>query len=131
MRYKDIFLIDTNIILRLLTGDIPSQADEAKKLFKQIEEKKITGIVSILVVNELVWILERFYNQKKQDYIPSVLKLLSIKNIKILEVRKQQLVEILEEMATSNLDFTDLYLLNLKKNSNWKIASFDKKVKNR
>ncbi len=131
MKQTRTILIDTNYILRLLIGDIPMQLEEARKLFKQIEEKKAIGLLSILVVNELIWILEHFYEQKRDKYIPSILKLISLKNIKLLEVKKQQLVEILEEMTTSNLDFTDLYLLRLKKNLDWKIASFDKKVANR
>ncbi|MCJ7740986.1 PIN domain-containing protein [Candidatus Microgenomates bacterium] len=131
MKQTKTVLIDTNYILRLLIGDIPAQLEEARKLFKQIEEKKAIGLLSILVVNELIWILEHFYEQKRDKYIPSILKLISIKNIKLLEVKKQQLVEILEEMTTSNLDYTDLYLLHLKKNLDWQIASFDKKVTSR
>lgn len=122
------FLIDTNFILRPLNNDIPSQVEKSRQIFKKIEEKKAIGIVSILVINELVWILQSFYKKKRKEFIPKILKLLSLKNIKILEVKKSELIKILEQMIEVNLDFTDLYLLYFSKELNYKISSFDKKL---
>jgi predicted nucleic acid-binding protein len=122
------FLIDTNFILRPLTNDIPSQVEKSRKILEKIEEKKIIGIISILVINELIWILKRFYKKRGKDYIPEIIKLLSLKNIKILEIKKRELVYILEQMIKTNLDFTDLYLLYFGKELKYKIASFDKKL---
>lgn len=120
--------IDTNVILRFLLGDIPSQLEKSKKLFKKIEEKKVTGLISLLVVNELIWILEHFYNKKRQEFVPLILRLISLKNIKILEVKKKDLISILKKMTKTNFDFTDLYLLYLGNKLQHKIASFDKKL---
>jgi len=128
MKKDSIFLIDTNLILRLLIGDVPHQLEKSKRLFKKIEEKKATGLISILVVNELIWILEHFYNKKRQEFVPSILRLILIKNIKIIEIKKKELVLILEKMIKINLDFTDLYLLYLSHNQLYPIASFDKKL---
>ena len=121
-------LIDTNFILRFLLGDIPSQAKKAKKLFVAIEKEKTEGIISLLVINELIWILEHFYKQKRQDYLLHIIQLLSLKKIKILEVKKMFLMKILEEMKAVNLDFTDLYLVFLAKEKNYFLKSFDKKL---
>jgi predicted nucleic acid-binding protein len=59
---KQIF-IDTNIILRLLLSDIPKQAEKARSIFKSIENKKSKGVISILVINKLIWILENYYEK--------------------------------------------------------------------
>lgn len=125
---KDAYLIDTNLILRLLLGDIPSQLAKSKKLFKRIEEKKAVGLVSILVINELIWILEHFYKKKRAEFIPPILKLVSLPTIKILEIRKNGLILILKEMEKTTLDLTDLYLSFLTQKTKRKIASFDKKL---
>ncbi|MBL7078175.1 PIN domain-containing protein [Candidatus Shapirobacteria bacterium] len=125
---KNTILIDTNLILRLLIGDIPIQLKKSQQLFKKIENKKITGLISILVINELIWILEKFYHQKKSEYIPLILRLISLKNTKILEIKKQELIQILRKMKDANLDFTDLYLLFSSQKLKNKIASFDKKL---
>lgn len=121
-------LIDTNLILRFLLGDIPLQAKKAKKLFITIEKEKTEGIISLLVINELIWILEHFYQQKRQNYLPHIIQFLSLKKIKILEVKKIFLMKILQEMKGANLDFTDLYLAFLTKEKNYSLRSFDKKL---
>lgn len=128
MKKIEIFLIDTNIILRFLIGDVPTQLEKAKKLFKRVEDKEVIGLMSILVINELLWILEHFYNKERKEFIPQILKLLSLKDIKILEIKKSDLIIILENMEETNLDFTDLYLLHLGKKAGQQIFSFDKKL---
>lgn len=128
MRTENPFLVDTNFILRLLIGDVPAQLEKSRKLFKKIEEKEAAGLISILVINELIWILEHFYHQKRQDFIPLVLKLISLRNIKILEIKKKELILILEKMEKTSLDFTDLYLLHFGEKLQYGVASFDRKL---
>ena len=121
------FLIDTNIFIRLLTKEPLNQYEEAKKIFKNIEEKKQYGIVSILVVNEILWVLERFYKMQRLVLIPQLLHILLLKNIQIMEVSKDILVEILQKMQLRKIDFTDIYLAEIAKHR--KILSFDKDFK--
>lgn len=125
---KKAYLIDTNFILRLLLGDIPPQLIKAERLFKKIEEKKAIGWVSLLVFNELIWILENFYEKKRSEFIPLVLRLISLKNIKVVEIKKSELVLILKAMERTRLDFTDLYLSSLAQKSQHNLASFDRKL---
>lgn len=122
-------LIDTNIILRLFLADVPTQTKKAKKIISLIEEGKQEGILSILVINELIWILQHFYKQKRQDFIPLILELLSLKKIKVLETREIWLMEVLRRMEKSNLDFTDLYLAYVKQKQNFSLETFDRKLK--
>jgi len=121
-------LLDTNVILRLLIGDVPEQLSEAKQLFKEVESGLTTGLISILVINELVWILENFYQKSRKDYLPLLQKLFSLKNLKILEIKKKDLLVIFKQMAETNLDFTDVYLWWLAQERKIKISSFDKKL---
>lgn len=125
---KKAVLIDTNIILRLLIGDVLPQLEKSRKIFQKIEEKKASGSVSILVINELIWILEHFYEKKRQDFIPQILKLISLKNIKILEIKKKELILILRKFEKTSFDFTDLYLFYFAEKLNSQLISFDKKL---
>lgn len=125
---KKVCLIDTNIILRFLIGDIPSQLEKSKKLFKEIEAKKSVGIVSLLVVNELIWIFEHFYEKKRDNFIPQILKLISLKNIKILETKKKELILILRKFEKTSFDFIDLYLSYFAEKLKFQLVSFDKKL---
>lgn len=106
---SEVFL-DTNIILRHFLQDIPEQSEKAGKIIEEIEKGERVGFLSVLVVNELIWILKRFYNLKRKVYIPQILKILQINNIKIVEIKKQILIAILEKMKKREVDFTDVYL---------------------
>lgn len=123
---KELYL-DTNVILRYLLGDIPDQFQEAKKIIEAIENGNTTGFLSILVVNELIWILENYYHIKQNVYIPKLLKLLLIDRIKIMEVKKDILTKILERMQKQKIDFTDLYLAHIAPIE--QIMSFDQDFK--
>lgn len=121
-------LIDTNFILRFFLADIPKQYKASKKFFKSVETGKYQAIISLSVINELIWILENYYEKKRADFIENIITLLALKNIKILEIKKSDLIAILKLMLEKSLDFTDLYLAFLVKKTNSKIESFDKKL---
>lgn len=119
-------VIDTNIFIRLLTKDIKTQFEKAQALFTRIEKQEIQGLVSILVLNEIIWIAENFYNLKRSDYLPQLFKLLALKNLKITEVKKAKIIAILELMRTNKLDFTDVYLSQTAGTN--EIFSFDRDI---
>ncbi len=122
------YLIDTNYILRFFLKDLPSQYEKAEKIFREIEEKEAVGRTSLLVVNELIWILENYYELERKEFVSQILKLVSLKKIKIIEVKKEELITVLKEMQNSNLDFTDLYLKHFAQKENCQLASFDKQL---
>lgn len=121
---KKEYVLDTNIFIRFLIKDNKPQFEKAKKIFTGIEEEKICGRVSILVLNETIWVLEHYYELKRSIYIPQLLSLFALRNIKIIEVKKSLIVRTLQKMIKVKYDFTDLYLsaISLKE----KIFSFDR-----
>ena len=96
MTKRTTVVVDTNIILRLLLGDIKNQFETAKKVFVQIEEGTKAGSVSLLVLHELLWILEHYYEKSRSDFVPQLMQLLSIKYLKMMEVKKRDVMVILE-----------------------------------
>lgn len=121
-------ILDTNTILRFLIGDVPSQQKIASEIFKKIESKKIYGMISILVINETFWALEKFYDRKSTESVEIVRKILSLKNIKIIESDKETILDILDIKIDLNIDFTDAYLLWIKNKEKYEISTFDKKL---
>jgi len=120
-------IIDTNVFVRFLIKDVLFQFEKARKVFDKIEKGEIKGLVSILVVNEVVWILENFYELKRGIYIPKLLQLLLLKNLKIIEVKKSLIINTLQRMEKQKFDFTDLYLSQIADAR--KVFSFDKDLK--
>lgn len=117
-------LLDTNVFIRFLIKDVPSQFKRAQKVFEKIEKGETKGLVSILVINEVVWVLENFYELKREIYIPQLLKLLLLRHLKIIEAKKSLIIKTLQKMEKQKFDFTDLYLFQIAGRK--KIFSFDK-----
>jgi predicted nucleic-acid-binding protein len=63
--------LDTNVLVRYLTQDDPSQAAKASRVIDAAEGGEL--FVSSVVVCELVWVLEDSYDQKR-DQIAQVLE---------------------------------------------------------
>jgi uncharacterized protein len=53
--------IDTNLFLRYLTNDLPGQADAVENLLHQAARGELHLATNCLVIAELVWTLESFY----------------------------------------------------------------------
>ena len=120
-------ILDTNVFIRFFIKDVPSQFEKTREIFEKIEKREIKGFVSILVVNEIIWILENFYNLKREIYLPKLLKLLLLDNIKVIEVKKNLLIKVLQQMQKQKFDFADLYLSQIAGEK--KIFTFDKDFK--
>lgn len=117
-------VIDSNIFLRYLLQDVSSQYEQAKELFDAIEQNVKTGLVSILVVNEVIWILENYYKMKRKTYVPQLTKIFSLERLRVIEVKKETIMKVLENMKKQKFDFTDLYLAQIADPQS--IVSFDK-----
>jgi predicted nucleic-acid-binding protein len=120
-------IIDTNIILRFFLHDIPSQTPTAQKLMSEIEEGRAEGYISLLVVNEVLWILQKFYKVKREDFMPLLLKMLSYEEITIIETKKRIVIQSLLLFLEKNIDFTDSYLFTIAGDK--EILSFDEDIK--
>ena len=58
--------LDTNVVVRFLTQDDPTQAARANALFARLTEAE-PGFLCREVVVELVWVLERAYGLPRPD----------------------------------------------------------------
>ena len=71
--------VDTNILLRFLTNDLPEQADKASMLMQRIQSGRETVELSILAAAEIVWTLERFYKLSKSNVASKMSSILKLK----------------------------------------------------
>ncbi len=61
-------IVDTNVLVRLITNDDPQQSDVAKRILDEAERL----IISVLVLSELVWVLRRLYQNTPSELISVV-----------------------------------------------------------
>lgn len=116
--------VDTNIFLRFLLKDVPSQAKSAKELLTKIKNGKISGFTSILVVVEIIWVLDSFYNFPKKQIIIAIRSLIELPNLEIEEARLIR--EALSVWEHTKAGFIDCYnYLKACREDIYHIASFD------
>ncbi|MCC8467944.1 MAG: type II toxin-antitoxin system VapC family toxin [Rickettsia endosymbiont of Eriopis connexa] len=61
--------IDTNILIRYLTGDDKVQSIKATELIERYSGQENSIFVNNIVICELVWVLERGYKYSKEQII--------------------------------------------------------------
>ncbi len=99
--------VDTNVFLRFLTNDVPSQAEAVERLFRQAEKGEAALYTSVLTIAEIVWTLDSYYGLQVEDIRDRVLAIL---NTPGLEVEDAELISRgLAMYANDNIDFVDAY----------------------
>jgi uncharacterized protein len=98
---------DTNLFLRYLTNDVPTQADAVEQLLRRAAANELILATNVLVIAEIVWTLESFYGLKP-DQVQE--KVFAIVNTPGLEVAERDLVlQAIIWYAEKGVDFIDAY----------------------
>ncbi len=122
---KEIY-IDANVFLRFILGEPPGFAVEAERFFRDSIEGRFKLVTSELVIAEIVWTLESFYEKPKEQICELVQGILSTPN---LTVENSQLVsEAIKIYQGKNVDFIDAYsYAYMKKHRISSVKTFDRK----
>ncbi len=114
--------LDTNIFIRFLTDDVPEKADACEKIFKKAVEKEETLFTTDLVIAEIVWVLESFYELPKKEVQDKVEKILNTPNL--ICPHKDLILSALVLYSEKNIDYIDA--CNLKEKGIEELYSYDK-----
>jgi len=107
----DDVLLDTNVILRFLLGDDQAHQEQAKRLFRRAVEGEVRLLLPNLVLAQVVWTLESFY-QASRKYITDVLHaLLATPGVTTQEPRV--IPRCVEIYSAYNVEIVDAYLVAL------------------
>lgn len=122
----DATFVDTNLFLRFLTNDVPAQADAVEKLLRQAEQNKIQLMTNNMVIAEIIWTLESYYECERADIQNKILAILNTAGLEIPE--SDLILKAIIWYTEKNVDFIDAY------NAAWmeqeglvKIYTFDQK----
>jgi predicted nucleic-acid-binding protein len=113
--------VDTNILVRHLTGDPPAQARRASAFLAEAQELLLTDVVAA----EVVYVLESFYEVERPRVAEVLRAILGFRSIVVLDA--QLLLRALEIYEVDRLDFADAYLAASAETSGVRaVASFDR-----
>ena len=115
--------VDTNVLVRHLTGDPPAQAARATRYLQDADELLLPD----LILAEVAYVLESFYETSRTQVATTLRSVLVFPAIRVLDVDLlQRAVEVYE---VNRLDFADAYLVaSAERTGIGVIASFDRTI---
>lgn len=120
------FFVDTNIFIRFLTKDDPKKAVAVRNLFARAVDGKIKLVTNELVIAEMVWTLESYYEIPKSVIQEKISLLLQSEAFEI--PNRDLLFQALAHYVQLNVDYIDAYnAVWVQQQSLSLMVSYDKK----
>ena len=115
--------LDTNVLIRHLTGDPPGQARRATAFLERADELLLPD----LIVAEVVYVLESFYEVKRRRVAELARAIVGFPAVVVVD--EPLLLRALEVYEVERLDFAEAYLVASAEVSGvGAIASFDRTI---
>jgi predicted nucleic-acid-binding protein len=119
-------IVDTNVFLRFLLEDIPSQKKEAENLFRKAQKGSIEIIVPQIIIFEIEFISRKYYRFSVAEISSKIKSLLNAEYFQISE--RLLFLKSLEIYQSKNISFVDSFLVSFAELEGFEIFSFDKKL---
>ena len=115
--------VDTNVLVRHLTGDPPDQAERATRFLARAEPV----LLSDLVLAEVGYVLESYYEAPRLQVAEALRAVLGFRSIQVLD--RDLLHRVVEIYENDRLDFAEAYLVaSAERSGVGAIASFDRSI---
>jgi predicted nucleic acid-binding protein len=115
--------VDTNVVVRHLTGDPPDLAARATAYLSAERELLLTDLVAA----ETVYVLESFYEAPRDGVAQALRSLIAFDSIVCVD--PSLLLRAAEVYETDRIDFAEAYLVACAESTGvGKIASFDRSI---
>jgi predicted nucleic acid-binding protein len=115
--------VDTNVLVRHLTGDPPDMARAASEYFRTETELLLTDVVAA----ETVYVLESFYDAPRDQVAQALRSLVGFDSV--ICVDPALLLRAIEVYETERLDFAEAYLVACAESTGIaRVASFDRSI---
>lgn len=115
--------VDTNVLVRHLTGDPPGQAARATRFLAGSHELVLVD----LVVAELVYVLESFYEVPRSRVAAMVRAVVTFSAVVVVD--EALLLRAIEVYELDRLDFAEAYLVaSAERAGVHAVASFDRSI---
>ena len=97
--------VDTNVLVRHLTGDPPDMAEAATEYLRTETELLLTGVVAV----ETVYVLESFYEEPRDQVVQALRSLVVFDSVVCVD--PALLLRAVEMYETDRVDFAEDYLV--------------------
>jgi predicted nucleic acid-binding protein len=122
-------VLDTNIVLRFITGDDKEKQEKVARLFEKIKEGKNTAFIHDVIFAEIVFVLvsKKLYGLSKHKIQALLLPIVNLTNIKFNS--KKKIKRALELFVQHDVDFEDALIAAYAESKKSEVLSFDNDFK--
>ena len=106
---KKLAWLDTNVILRFLLKEDPQLFQAVEPLFLQAEQGDLEIYIHPIIIAEIIWTLESYYEYSKEKIAEVMIQLVEAKGVVVPD--KEIIVRALQDYKEKNVDFIDSYLV--------------------
>ena len=124
MSHPTRYLLDTNVLLRFLSGEPAAHAAAARNLFAQASEGKVVLDISPVIVAEALYTLVSFYGVERKTAAEKLSALLQQRGVKLRDAN--QVLSALKRLETATIGFADAFLAAGAAEERISVASFDR-----
>lgn len=121
------YVLDTSLLLRLLTGEPPALAEQALEVFRAAERGAHSLVVHPLVVAEAFYTLTSFYGVDRSEAARALLDLIERDGIQVED--EEDLRFALEHAGQKGLSLVDAFLLHRARRTRSGLATLDGKLR--
>ena len=115
--------IDTNVLIRHLTGAPPAEAERATRYLAGADELLLPD----LILAEVAYVLESYYEAPRADVAVSLRAIVAFPAIRVVD--EELLLRAVEIYEIHRLDFADAYLVASAESTGvGVVASFDRSI---
>jgi predicted nucleic acid-binding protein len=121
--------VDTDVIIRLLTGDDFAKQERAAKLFEAVEQGTVTVAAPDTVIADAVFVLSspRLYNLPRQDIAAMLIPLARLPHFRVKNRRSVLAALALYGYSPKKLDFGDAFIVaSMQQGGSQTLYSFDR-----
>jgi predicted nucleic-acid-binding protein len=115
--------VDTNVLVRHLTGQPPDMASRATRYLQAADGLFLAD----LVVAETIYVLESFYEAPRRQVAEAIRSLLAFESVVVVD--PALLLRAVEVYETDRIDFAEAYLVACAESTGVaRVASFDRSI---
>lgn len=119
-------VIDTNLLVRYLTDDDPSKANDVRRLLLKAAQGEIGLLIPSVVIAELVRVLQSFYRLERSEIVPLVNAILHTQGVEVGD--KLVVSDAVALYRDGTIDFIDAWIIAFAKIAEVRaIYTFDRK----
>jgi len=119
--------LDTNVLVRFVTGDDSPQAERVRALFRSAEEGRERLFVPLPATLELIWVLTSSYETPKPAIVETLKRLLDLSYLRF--EHDDRIQELLADAGQSPLGLSDLMVaLSAGENGCTTTLTFDRRA---